>query len=34
MSVHVPVELPGANTFVAAELALDVLGSVPGEDDG
>lgn len=29
-----PVELPGANTLVAAELALDVLGPVPGEDDG
>lgn len=34
MSVHVPVELPGADTLVAAELALDVLGSVSGEDDG
>ena len=34
MSVHVPVELPGADTLVAAELALDVLGPVPGEDDG
>ena len=28
------VELPGADTLVAAELALDVLGPVPGEDDG
>ena len=29
-----PIELPGADTLVAAELALDVLGPVPGEDDG
>ena len=34
MGVHVSVELPGADTLVAAELALDVLGPVPGEDDG
>ena len=28
------VELPGADTLVTAEPALDVLGPVPGEDDG
>ena len=34
VSIHVSVELPGADTLVAAELALDVLGRVPGQDDG
>ena len=33
MSIHVSVQLPRADALVAAEVAGDVLGSVPGQDD-
>ena len=34
VSIHVAVEFPSTDTFVAAEVAFDVLGSVAGQDDG